>query len=60
MPTPNPGESRADFVARCVRVVSEEEPESKMTYRLAKCFGIFRQHQKGGGNGKPKGDDRKA
>ena len=54
MPTPNPGESRADFVARCVRVVSEEEPESKMTYRLAKCYGIFRQHQKG----KTKGDEK--
>ena len=46
MPTPEPGEKRADFVQRCVAVVSREEPESKMKYRLAKCYGIFAEYQK--------------
>lgn len=51
MPTPEPGEKRADFVQRCVAVVSREEPESKMKYRLAKCYGIFAQYQKKRGQG---------
>ena len=46
MPKPATGEKRADFVQRCVAVVSREEPESKMKYRLAKCYGIFAEYEK--------------
>jgi hypothetical protein len=52
MPTPGKGEKRVDFVRRCVSVVSREEPESKMNYRLAKCYGLYRQWQKEQGNEK--------
>lgn len=46
MPEPMRGESKAAFVSRCVRVVSQEEPDSKMSYRVAKCYGIWRQAKK--------------
>ena len=46
MPKPNPDESRSDFVSRCVQVVSAEEPDSKMDYRIAKCYGIYKLWKK--------------
>lgn len=48
MPTPEPGEKRAEFIQRCVAYVAKEEPDSSMKERLGKCYGLWRAYEKKG------------
>lgn len=47
MPTPRPGETRSDFVSRCIPYVKENEGVEDNSHAAAKCHGIWEQHKKG-------------
>ncbi len=48
MPTPESGESRKDYISRCVREVRTEEPDKPLKECLAKCYGMWKSAQRGG------------
>jgi len=41
-PTPKPGESQKDFIARCIPYVKKEKPELDHDAVVARCYGIWR------------------
>ncbi len=45
MPVPKSGESESDFVARGVPVVMKEDGANDTDHAVAKCHGIYKQHQ---------------
>ncbi len=46
MPTVKQGESRKDYVSRCVSVVMREDSTKSQAYAVAKCRGMWEQAQK--------------
>ena len=46
MPTPNKGESKEDFVSRCIPIMKKEGREQGQA--IAICYSIWRNKDKGG------------
>lgn len=47
MPTPREGESRQDFVSRCIPIVLKEDDGLTQEQAAGKCYGIYDSHNKG-------------
>lgn len=45
MPSPNAGESEADYIARCVPIVMKEGKTQDQA--LGQCYGVYRQQAEG-------------
>ena len=48
MPKPRSGESKSQFVTRCVSVRKDEHPTEKTDKSVAVCHAVWREHKKGG------------
>ncbi len=46
MPTPNPNESRDDFVGRCIPIVMNEGTAKDQSQAAAICYSMYDQHSK--------------
>jgi len=46
MPIPNEGEDKQHFISRCISYLFHNEGEKDKAHATAKCYGIWRQHQK--------------
>ncbi len=49
MPQPRPGEKQSEYLRRAIHVIGQEEPGSELKYRVAKAYGMWRQHLKKNG-----------
>jgi len=48
MPKPKEGESRDEYIGRCMKVTKEEDPNLDLKERLGKCFGMWKTYSKKG------------
>jgi hypothetical protein len=46
MPEPNKGESKNEYIGRCVSYVMHEDPSMEQGHALAKCYGMWDQAHK--------------
>jgi hypothetical protein len=46
MPEPITGETRSEYMSRCVRELKQEDPNKPMKECLGKCFGLWRTYTK--------------
>lgn len=46
MPEPKKGESKNEYIGRCVSYVMNEDPNIKQDHALAKCYGMWEQAHK--------------
>lgn len=46
MPTPKKGETREQFVSRCVPMRHQEHPKEDNKQSVAICFSMWREHNK--------------
>ena len=44
MPSPNPNETKEEFVARCIPYVKKEKPDWQQEHVVAYCFGIWKEN----------------
>jgi len=46
MPTPEKGESRSDYVSRCVQTLKHEDPNRPLKECLGQCYGMWSEAHK--------------
>ena len=60
MPSPSKGESRSEFVNRCVSVVLDDGTAETSEQAVAVCHSLYDEHEKGDGKSSKKKESRDA